>query len=664
MAYRWNLSLIFALFIVFISACSSQGAFMPVSCDGPQDCPQGSSCIDGLCELDLDDRDASGWDISDGDTNELPPQDETGEDHDADSGHDADDSGHNADSEDDIDSGEDVQDPPEPLECSDDKEPCGDECIDLDNDGLHCGQCDRNCSEMPYATGLCIEGVCEFDCGDELSLCGETCVDLTSDDNNCGTCHTNCGMGTFCHRSSCVPICDPMGAPFGAGTGEEHDPYVICTAEQLTRISGDYLKDHFLLTESIDLTDLPGEFEPIASPDEPPFTGSFDGSDLEIKNISISTDQNNRALFGVVGTEGVLKNIIIKGGTVQGQERTGALAGINHGTIRNCHAQDVVVEGLRPTGGLVGRNDGDIHDSSATDVEVHGSQNNLGALVGANVGNISDSWASGTVHNTSTGSGDNPGFNTGGLVGRSEGEITNCTADVDVTGNKANVGGLAGLNTGKISNSSATGSVQSTDTNTGGLVGLSQGPAATCLIYRSFATGDASTNAAEPPGGKVGGLVGLVGGGCVVEESFATGNATASGNDNNQVGGLVGRLEVGTVKNSYATGNAAGGPEVGGLIGRTKGEKNVGQATVFHCYSTGKPTTSGDRGGLIGKSDRTTVTNSYWNRSTSGYSRSNSGRGSGLSAGDFAKEKSFKEWSFEHIWRMSDPAERPELQWE
>jgi hypothetical protein len=56
----------------------------------------------------------------------------------------------------------------------------------------------------------------------------------------------------------------------------------------------------------------------------------------------------------------------------------------------------------------------------------------------------------------------------------------------------------------------------------------------------------------------------------LIESSYATGDVTqiASGNDGGGVGGLVGSLHSGAILNSYSTGDVRGDTTVGGLVGR------------------------------------------------------------------------------------------------
>lgn len=93
----------------------------------------------------------------------------------------------------------------------------------------------------------------------------------------------------------------------------------------------------------------------------------------------------------------------------------------------------------------------------------------------------------------------------------------------------------------------------------------------------------------------IGGLIGTVDGG-TIRRCFATGNVTAG---NYSAGGLIGAVDYGSgaiIEDCYATGDIGGTYEVGGLIG----ELNSG--TVRRCYATGHVSGSSSYvGGLIGE---------------------------------------------------------------
>ena len=91
------------------------------------------------------------------------------------------------------------------------------------------------------------------------------------------------------------------------------------------------------------------------------------------------------------------------------------------------------------------------------------------------------------------------------------------------------------------------------------------------------------------------------------------------------VGGLVGRQVRGTISTSYSTAYVNGKVrEAGGLVG------NLGGGTITNSYSTGRVSgTANHLGGLIGRdtSASSTITNNYWDTSTSGQTTSAGGNG-------------------------------------
>ena len=166
---------------------------------------------------------------------------------------------------------------------------------------------------------------------------------------------------------------------------------------------------------------------------------------------------------------------------------------------------------------------------------------------------------------------------------------------VSLTGNaRGPVGAVAAENQGRISEVSVEGSVtgrsQSQEQGTGGLVGDNHAGGRLEVVNSA-----ATVSMTSPTGwGFVGGLVGRNAG--RIAAAFATGAVTGSGSGTIAAGGLVGR--------------------------------NVASGTIVASYSTGTIANSGGgssvAGGLVG-SDVGTVTDSYYDRTTTG--RSDTGRG-------------------------------------
>ena len=77
------------------------------------------------------------------------------------------------------------------------KSRCGGQCVNLENDENHCGECGKQCKH-----GKCKGGVCKNECGSKTK-CGDSCVDTKTDYNNCGACGKKCGWGEKCEDKVC-----------------------------------------------------------------------------------------------------------------------------------------------------------------------------------------------------------------------------------------------------------------------------------------------------------------------------------------------------------------------------------------------------------------------------------------------------------------------------
>lgn len=171
----------------------------------------------------------------------------------------------------------------------------------------------------------------------------------------------------------------------------------------------------------------------------------------------------------------------------------------------------------------------------------------------------------------------------GGIVGFSMGSslITLAINLASISGTSTsdeNIGGLVGRSNGTvdISNSANFGAVSSvTSSSTVGVGGLVGG------LFDS-ATISASVNHANvlSAGESVGGLIGLVehSNPVTFSQVLNVGNITSTKANAGQVGGFIGSLSGSatvTVENSYNTGDVAADLEVGGIVGKQKGELNL-----------------------------------------------------------------------------------------
>ena len=207
----------------------------------------------------------------------------------------------------------------------------------------------------------------------------------------------------------------------------------------------------------------------------------------------------------------------------------------------------------------------------------------------------------------------------GGLVGRNDfGTIAQTYATGMVRGSNSysnSIGGLVGYSYfGTITQSNATGAVSGFN-NVGGLVGQN----IVTTISQAYATGEVSSYA------HVGGLVGF-NNSSKISQAYATGAVSSSADStsdaNATVGGLVGTNDSGTITEAYATGTVSGGYYRGGLVG----ENPFGK--ISNAYATGAVSGNSNSGGLVGYTwGSATISNSYWNKDTSGQVTSSGGTG-------------------------------------
>ncbi|MFS0755770.1 YDG domain-containing protein [Noviherbaspirillum sp. 1P10PC] len=313
------------------------------------------------------------------------------------------------------------------------------------------------------------------------------------------------------------------------------------------------------------------------------------------------------------------------------------------------------------------------------------------------VGLIRDLTSTGRIQNLTleranvSNKGTSPTTAVGTVVGKNDGTLFNVHATTNVVTTYNNAGGLVGINNGEIRNSSAVGTVTFQGSNdaeaTGGLVGRQVGQAKTGgtskvggTIIDSYAMVNVIGNRS------VGGLVGLMEKSATdIENPTVTGSYAGVSADGSKgsvqgkenVGGLVGYLELGGIKESYATvpvtGTAASSAAIGGLVGLLGG-------SVERAYASGPVTSkNADKstvGGLIGNvvtKDRPTIPtalNSFWNTETTGQAASRGGTSAkGITTAEMRNLSTFVAagWGIDaeggtgKIWRIYDRQTAPLL---
>ncbi|MGN0797536.1 MAG: hypothetical protein ACI4M5_04940 [Christensenellales bacterium] len=305
------------------------------------------------------------------------------------------------------------------------------------------------------------------------------------------------------------------------------------------------------------------------------FGGTFNGNDKRISNIVLSGDSDKVAIFGVVKDTASVTNLYIKNAKAKISANVGyvgTICAINEGTIMDCYVDGTLAAYTY---------DSDVEDAERYSID-----------------------------------------NVGGIVGFNKKFVTDCYANVSVTGEIA--GGIAALNQGTISGSYAIGDVtakaydkdyegRTVKIYAGGFVafnlkdGTSEGIVGYCF----------SVNNVKADGGNgaeilAGGLVAYNQGGiydsyCGAQYSKDVTNrltVVASGNDS-IAGGFV-AVNESLISNSYSTSRASGTSMSAGFVGLNKAG-----ATIKSSFSTGGSENNGVRGGFA-TTNQGEVTNCYY----------------------------------------------------
>ena len=236
--------------------------------------------------------------------------------------------------------------------------------------------------------------------------------------------------------------CDFYSLPlerFQGGSGTESDPYLIASIADLDEMRNDPTA-FYRVVSNFDASGY--DFTPIESD----FTGTLDGDNHRIDNLTLVADQYNSGIFSrILG--GTVKNLVLNNIDVYVTGDLGAagvLAGnINQTTVSNVHICGLDVNGDPvPFGGIAGFAylNSVIEGSSVTDASINlpGAQG-VGGLVG--------SMRTGTSIKSSAFEGSViAGSEVGGIAGNTvtgDETISNCHVDADLTANST-VGGIIG----------------------------------------------------------------------------------------------------------------------------------------------------------------------------------------------------------------------------
>lgn len=199
-----------------------------------------------------------------------------------------------------------------------------------------------------------------------------------------------------------------VATSFAGGDGSKDAPYEIESGEELAYLSslvasGDKLissNTYYVLTADIDLNNK--AFTPIGADSSHTFYGTFDGANHTIKNLSITAEGSNAALFGRCGAS--LSNLTVQNATVVGgASYNGVLAGYMSGTVTNCVVKNSTVTASGDyIGGMVGQTSKAPKGCAVLDTTVSG-KNHVGGVIGQTTTNGTENCYAVRVRVTASG---------------------------------------------------------------------------------------------------------------------------------------------------------------------------------------------------------------------------------------------------------------------
>jgi len=297
------------------------------------------------------------------------------------------------------------------------------------------------------------------------------------------------------------------------------------------------------------------------------------------------------------------------------------------GEVKNLTLSNVELSGGSNIGGLVGRNNGTITNCSIEAGNISSEEYGRYTRIGGLVGHNLGIVCDCYTQCTISGEG-----MIGGLVGDNQGgTIIDCIVSVDLdqesTGDNV-VGGLVGQNSGRISRCFATGQVHDTGV-VGGLVGKNIGEENQSTLTKGVVFG------------------------CFAEVNV----------QGRSCGGLVGS-NASIISNSYASGNVQGqnSMSTGGLVG-----EQAYSAIIYNCYASGQIHNGGP---LVGFTLGDNVKASFWSIEPTGQNFSTTGIKLTPAEAQDIRTYQYEGWDFmapddgpDNIWVMPDQG-YPQLWWE
>lgn len=340
------------------------------------------------------------------------------------------------------------------------------------------------------------------------------------------------------------------------------------------------------------------EWKPIGNSFSNKFTGSYDGNNCKIHDLTINmTDQQYVGLFGITGAGTVLENITVASGNIEGGRYTGAIAARTdfEGLVRNCVNYARINGSKDNTGGIVGQCFSRIEDCSNYG-EISGWAQVAG-IVGTLQNNMARCSNYGYVHASDE---NILGSSIAGIVSHAASgncTIEDCQNEGKIEG-KNSIGGIcASLGRFTLKNCKNSGKIIVWNDMAGGIAASAGGQ---CIIQNCENSGIICGEKGENIYTKIGGIAGMLGENGQMESCTNKASAKIELNGDGQyIGGIVGSTRRAKITNcinevalDYPTSSC-----VGSIAGKSH------ESEILYCNNAVAVTAREYAGGIVGIND-------------------------------------------------------------
>lgn len=316
------------------------------------------------------------------------------------------------------------------------------------------------------------------------------------------------------------------------------------------------------------------------------FNADFDGNGKQFLNINnvVTKTEGNRALFGNVGPQGAVHDLILKSGTITGYRENAGIAGKVYGKVYNCDNYANIYSSSSSAAGIAGyvKTGG-----SVVNCKNYGIVDSKGNYIAGIAYNVEkNALVENCVNDTLIGTDAKKNY-VSGIAVYNSGVIRNCVNKGMITGNTSLAGIVAASNGGdSILYCHNEGEIISSGSNVGGILGGGKQSATPMVMIGCYNT------ALITGKGNIGGVAGRLYEGSELIDCYNTADVVSS--SSSDVGGVAGQQAcrsgyVARMVRCYNTGNvSAVGQYVGGVVGDTDDD-----CYYEDCYNAGDVTTGG-----------------------------------------------------------------------